>query len=117
MAASLSRRQLAVLGLGLITTAAVVLFPPWLAVTNWADGHVDRDPVGRHFLLTPPVEMTADLQATILARRRAGASLYFGPDFYVVDKTGLIIPLAVVSALMATGLVLSRDSRGRPRER
>jgi hypothetical protein len=100
------------LALGLAGLVGVVLFPPWLAVTNWADGHADRDPIGRHFLMTPPgPAIPGELRDTVEARRRAGASLYGGPDFYVVDTSRLIIPIAVLTAITAVGLVLLRDRR------
>jgi hypothetical protein len=49
-----------------------------------------------------------ELQATVDARRRAGATLYSGPDSYAVDTTRLIIPISVVCAVTLSGLVLSR---------
>ena len=89
------------------------MFPPWLAVTNWADGHADRDPIGRHFVLAPPgPAVPEELRDTVEARRRGGAALYSGPDFYVVDTTRLIIPIAILTAITAVGLLLLRDRRG-----
>jgi hypothetical protein len=77
-----NRRQLGVLALGFAGLMVVVMFPPWLAVTNWADGHADRDPIGHHFVLAPPgPAIPEELRDTVEKRRRAGAILYGGPDF------------------------------------
>jgi hypothetical protein len=106
----MNRRQAGVLALAVAALTGVLLFPPWVAVSNWADGHADRDPIGRHFLLTPPgPALPAELETIVEQRRRAGAALYSGPDFYVVDTTRLVIPLAVLAAFTVVGLVVLRD--------
>ena len=110
----MNRRQGGVLALATAVLAGVILFPPWLAVSNWADGHADRDPIGHHFLLSPPgPELPAELSEVVEARRSAGAIFYTGPDFYVVDTARLIIPLAVLAAGTVIVFVAFRDRSSR----
>ena len=106
----MNRRQVLAVVAGVVVLLAVVLFPPWLAVTNWADGHVDRDPCGHHFLLAPPDHtiMSPELSNIIDAKRRAGAELYGGPDFYVVDTARLIVPVSLILAVTLGAFVLLR---------
>ena len=59
----------------------------------------------------PGPAIPEELRSTVERRRRSGAILYGRPDFYVVDTTRLIIPVAVLTAFMAVGLVLLRDRR------
>ena len=105
-----SRAQLWVLIVGGVALLACLLFPPWLAISEWADGHVDQDPCHRYFVLAPPTASVVprELEATVDARRQAGAALYRGPDHYVVDWTRQIIPISVVTAASLSGLVLLR---------
>ena len=106
----MTRQQVALLGFGLLALLGLLLFPPWLAISEWADGHVDADQCGRHFLLAPPraPAVLPELQETVEKRREAGASLYYGPDAYVVDNTRQIVPIAIVSAITLCGVVLLR---------
>ena len=98
------------LGVGLVALLGLLLFPPWLAVTEWADGHSDRDQCERHFLFTPPraPAVVPELRARVEARREAGAVLYRGPDSYVVDWTQQVIPISAVGAITLAGLVIVR---------
>jgi hypothetical protein len=105
-----NQRQLAVLSAGLATLLGILIFPPWVALSHWADGHTDVDPCGRHFLMAAPEPFTVvpELQPTVDARRRSGAILYTGPDSYAVDTSRLIIPISGVCAVTLIGLVLLR---------
>ena len=106
----MTRAQMALLSVGVAALLGVLLFPPWIAISNWSDGHVDVDACGRHFLLTPPTApaVLPELRATIEARRRAGAVLYGGPDSYAIDTTRLVIPISALWAVTLSGLVLLR---------
>ena len=106
----MTRQQLALLSVGLAALVGLLLFPPWLAITNWADGHFDVDECAHHFLLAPPraPAILPELQARAEARRRAGAGLYRGPDCYVIDTTRLILPISILCAVTLSGLVILR---------
>jgi hypothetical protein len=106
----MSRSQLWILSAGVIAIVGCLLFPPWLAVSEWADGHATRDPCGRYFLLAPPTaaHVPSELRATVDARRQAGAALYRGPQYYVVDWTRQIVPISVLAAVTLSSLVLFR---------
>ncbi len=106
----MNRRQLAILSAGLAPLLGILLFPPRVALSHWADGHTDDDPCGRHFLMAAPEPFTVvpELQATVDARCRSGATLYTGPDSYAVDTSRLIIPISGVCAVTLIGLVLFR---------
>jgi hypothetical protein len=106
----MSGTRLWILSAGAIAIVGCLLFPPWLAVSEWADGHVTRDPCGRYFLLAPPKaeHVPSELGATVDARRQAGAALYQGPQYYVVDWTRQIVPISVLAAVTLSGLVLFR---------
>src|SRR6185295_13232412 len=112
---TMNRRQSLTVAAGSVALLGVVLFPPWLAVTNWADGHVDRDPAGHHFLFVSPdsTAMTPELTDIIDAKRRAGAHLYSGPDFYIVDTMRLIVPFSVILAV-TSGAVVLLGKKGSP---
>lgn len=107
----MSRRQLAILSAGLAFLLGILLYPPWVALSHWADGHTDVDACGRHPLMVAPEPFTVvpELQATVDARRRGGATLYTGPDSYAVDTSRLIVPISVVCAVTLIGLVLARQ--------
>jgi hypothetical protein len=106
----LTRAQRVLLAIGVVVLVGLLLFPPWVAVSEWADGHADTDPCGRHFILEPPKPplVVPELRATILARQRAGAALYGAPDRYVVDSARQIIPLSAAASVVLCGLVLLR---------
>ncbi len=106
----MSRSQSLTLVVGVVALLGLLVFPPWLAVTEWADGHVDRDACQRHCLLKPPTapSVLPELEARVDARRRAGAILYRGPDSYVVDWARQVIPVSVVAAMSFGGLVILR---------
>jgi hypothetical protein len=105
-----SRSQWVMLGFGVVALIGLVLFPPWLAVSEWADGHLNRDECERHFLLMRPTAplVLPELRARVEARRQAGAILYRGPDSYVVDWARQVIPTSVVAAVTLAGLVILR---------
>jgi hypothetical protein len=105
-----TRAQLWILTAGAIALLGCLLFPPWLGISEWADGHANRDPCQRYFLLTPPTtsRVPRELQAKVDDRRQAGAVLYQGPQHYVVDWARQIIPISVVTAATLVGLVILR---------
>jgi hypothetical protein len=106
----MTRPQLWILTTGVFALFGCLLFPPWVGISEWADGHVNRDPCQRYFVLTPPTisRIPRELQALVDERRRSGAVLYQGPDQYVIDWGRQIIPISVVTAATLVGLVILR---------
>jgi hypothetical protein len=109
----MTRAQVIAAGLGVAVLAIMLLFPPWMAVTYWSDGHETHDSCDRRFLLARPEPYTVvpELQKVIEVRRQNSAVLYNGPDRYMIDWTRQILPISIVSAIMLSALVLLRRSK------
>jgi len=39
----LNHTQRVVFAVGIVAVGGLFLFPPWVAVSEWADGHIDTD--------------------------------------------------------------------------
>lgn len=107
----MNRGQLGLLSLGLAALVGILVFPPWVAITTWADGSVERERCGWHLLLAPPraPAVVPELRERAEAKVRAG-KLYRGPDAYMVDTMRLIVPISIVCAITLSGLVWLRHN-------